>query len=56
MAEFLSMGGFGAYVWPAYIISLVMIGGLIIARRRQIRRLRQRDNPDNRPDPDQSSR
>ncbi len=53
MDEFLSMGGFGTYVWPAYIISLLMIGGLIVARFRQIRRLRKRENPEKRPDPDQ---
>lgn len=41
MSEFLSMGGYGAYVWPAYAISAVTIALLtafVIVRSRRARR------------------
>ncbi len=41
MNEFLQMGGYGGYVWPAYIVSAVIIGGLstsIWLRGRALRR------------------
>lgn len=38
MADFLSMGGYGGYVWPAYILSL---GLLSLAAWRVRRRLTQ---------------
>ena len=41
MDDFLSMGGYGAYVWPAYLISGVTLGALValvIARARRARR------------------
>ena len=41
MREFLSMGGYGAYVWPTYILSAVILGALtasLLARARQARR------------------
>ncbi len=28
MNEFLGMGGYGAFVWPAYAVSAVGVGGL----------------------------
>jgi heme exporter protein D len=28
MGEFLAMGGYGAYVWPAYLFSALTLGGL----------------------------
>ncbi|MEM6538462.1 MAG: heme exporter protein CcmD [Pseudomonadota bacterium] len=36
MGEFFSMGGYAAFVWPAYGISTVALGGLafFLARRR----------------------
>jgi heme exporter protein D len=42
MGEFLKMGGYGAYVWPAYAISLAAFGALAFAIRRRARRLRRR--------------
>lgn len=30
MGGFLSMGGHGAYVWPAYIVAVVALGGLLL--------------------------
>jgi len=34
MSEFLEMGGYGAYVWPAYgAVAVVMLGLWITSRR-----------------------
>lgn len=34
MHSFLSMGGYGAYVWGAYLFVLVfLVGGIYLARR-----------------------
>jgi heme exporter protein CcmD len=51
MDDFLSMGGYGAFVWPAYLISAVTIALLtafIVARarraRRRLGRLEKRDD------------
>jgi heme exporter protein D len=41
MNDFLSMGGYGAYVWPAYVISAVTLAALtmfIVVRARRARR------------------
>ncbi len=37
-AEFLSMGGYAGYVWPAYGLALLIIGGLIIQSTLDYRR------------------
>jgi heme exporter protein D len=29
MAEFLDMGGYGAYIWPCYGASVLVIGALV---------------------------
>ena len=34
MAEFLSMGGYGAYIWPAYLITFAVLAGMVILSRR----------------------
>ena len=35
MIEFLNMGGYGVYVWPAYlIVAIVLIVNLIVPLRR----------------------
>lgn len=31
MSEFLQMGGYANFVWPAYIVSALVIGGLSLA-------------------------
>ncbi len=41
MSDFLSMGGYGAFVWPAYAVSAVTLIGLsafILRRARSARR------------------
>lgn len=39
--EFLSMGGYGAYVWPAYAIAAVVVLLNVLAPGRRLKRLRQ---------------
>ena len=41
MSEFLNMGGYGAYVWPAYGLTLVVIVWNIIGARRLLARSRE---------------
>ena len=36
MAEFFSMGGYGAYVWPCYLLSVLVIGALMWTRLKSI--------------------
>jgi len=41
MAEFLAMGGYAAYVWPAFAVTALVLGGLAWhawATRRRLRR------------------
>jgi heme exporter protein D len=38
LADFLAMGGYGAYVWPAYATVAVVMIGLLVASVRQLRR------------------
>ena len=47
--KYLAMGGYAAYVWPAYGLTLLVLGGLLLwsltsyrRRRRELERL-QRD-------------
>ena len=42
LGEFLDMGGYGAYVWPAYGLSGLAIAGLAVAIWRRGRILRRR--------------
>ncbi|MBM3487640.1 MAG: heme exporter protein CcmD [Alphaproteobacteria bacterium] len=36
LGQFLAMGGYGAYVWPAYAIALVVLAGILIASVRTL--------------------
>lgn len=46
MSQFLAMGGYAAYVWPAYaVFFIVLIADFLapgVRRRRQLRELRAR--------------
>ena len=42
LSEFLNMGGYGGYVWPAYAVSAAAILGLAFVIWRRGRRLRKR--------------
>ncbi|VAW04848.1 hypothetical protein MNBD_ALPHA05-383 [hydrothermal vent metagenome] len=41
MSEFLQMGGYAHFVWPAYIVSVLVIGGLSLAIWRRGRALQR---------------
>ena len=40
MAEFLDMGGYAAYVWPAYGVFAAVLGGLAVWSVRRNRQTR----------------
>lgn len=42
MSEFLAMGGYAGYVWPAYGIAVLVLGGLGLYTLRCSRALRRR--------------
>jgi heme exporter protein D len=42
MNEFLAMGGYAAYVWPAYLFAAAIIGGLAIQTLAQWRKAQAR--------------
>lgn len=39
MAEFFAMGGYAFHVWTCWGVSLVLLGGLAIARQKRLARL-----------------
>ena len=39
--EFLAMGGYAGFVWPAYAVALIAIGGLAVQSVRSLRLLRR---------------
>ena len=41
LMEYLDMGGYARYVWPAYIIVIVAIAWNIVIARRALRRARE---------------
>ena len=58
MAEFLSMGGYGAYIWPSFGVTAVLLVVLLISSLRFAKRSEQAlkeleeempDNPRRRP-------
>ena len=42
MLDYLAMGGYAAFVWPAYVLAAVVLGGLFWQSRQGYRR-RQRE-------------
>ena len=38
MESFLSMGGYGAFVWPAYVLSALVMAGFLWQSLRELRR------------------
>jgi heme exporter protein D len=38
VAAYLSMGGYAAFVWPAYAVAVIVLGGLAIGSWRSYRR------------------
>ena len=41
IGEFLAMGGYAAYVWPAYAVSAVALGGVVLWSLHEHRRVRE---------------
>lgn len=41
LMEYLDMGGYARYVWPAYIIVIVAIAANIVMARRALKRARE---------------
>ena len=41
MSAFLDMGGYAAYVWPAYVVTLTVMALNIVWARRLLRRSRK---------------
>ena len=37
ISEFLDMGGYALFVWPAYVLSLVAITALVVASWRRMK-------------------
>jgi heme exporter protein D len=37
IGEFFAMGGYGGFVWSAYAIAVVVIGGLVVVSRRTLK-------------------
>ncbi|MCL4780448.1 MAG: heme exporter protein CcmD [Gammaproteobacteria bacterium] len=42
MSEFLAMGGYAKYVWPAFGITAIVLVINLLAARRQLRQTRER--------------
>jgi heme exporter protein D len=42
VAQYLAMGGYGAYVWPSYLLAGLVLGGLFLASRNELRRRERR--------------
>jgi heme exporter protein D len=38
IAAFLAMGGYAAYVWPAYLVAALVMAGQVVATLRALRR------------------
>jgi heme exporter protein D len=36
MSEFLDMGGYGAYIWPCYALTLIVLVGIAVSARRAL--------------------
>jgi heme exporter protein D len=51
LSDFLAMGGYAAFVWPAYGVTVIVMAGLVIQSLRRYRRgqraleAAQRDRP-----------
>ncbi|HWI26057.1 MAG TPA: heme exporter protein CcmD [Stellaceae bacterium] len=52
VTQFLAMGGYAAYVWPAYGVTVLVLGGLLAwslggyrRRQRELERLQREPKP-----------
>lgn len=37
MSEFLAMGGYGAFIWPAYAAAVILMAGILLLSWRKMR-------------------
>ncbi|MCH8238387.1 MAG: heme exporter protein CcmD [Proteobacteria bacterium] len=37
LSEFLAMGGYAGFIWPAYLIMAAVLAGLMVASRRSLK-------------------
>ncbi len=49
MSDFFAMGGYGPYIWPAYIVSFVTLVAIGWGRYRRLITLRQIEKNNNKP-------
>jgi len=42
MSQVLAMGGYAAFVWPAYGVSVLLLGGAVVVTMRAYRNARAR--------------
>lgn len=40
MSEFFHMGGYAAYLWPAYLLTFAVLGWNVVSARRALREAR----------------
>ncbi len=45
MEEFLNMGGYGAFIWPSYGVSLLVLVFLVLLSFRRLRRVERALEP-----------
>ncbi len=45
MEEFLNMGGYGAFIWPSYGISFLILAFLVVLSFRRLRRIERTLKP-----------
>jgi heme exporter protein D len=41
VTDYLAMGGYAAFVWPAYAVTAVVLTGLVVQSLRRYRRVRR---------------
>ena len=39
ISEFLDMGGYAAFIWPCFIVSAMMLVGLLVTSQRRLKSL-----------------
>jgi heme exporter protein D len=40
LSEFFAMGGYAAFIWPAYGLTVLVIGGIVVDSFMRLRRVR----------------
>jgi heme exporter protein D len=45
MSEFIAMGGYGAFIWPAYGVAAILMAGVLILSWKGMRRREAPETP-----------